>query len=94
VAMTGYCAFAPKWRVVLKSIRTPLFLEDENSFQKSASMVLWGIEFPIEPLRPIFEKSSHLREKGVHDQVNSNLLAVRSGFRRHLSSKFELYKYN
>ena len=31
----------------------------------------------------------------IHDQVNSNLLAVRSGFRRHLSSKFELYNsYN
>jgi hypothetical protein len=41
-----------------------LFLVDENFFQKSASMVLWGIRFPIVPWRPIFEKSSHLRENG------------------------------
>ena len=27
-------------------------------------MVLWGIEFPVEPWRPIFENSSHLWEKG------------------------------
>jgi hypothetical protein len=27
-------------------------------------MVLGGIRFPIVPWRPIFEKSSHLREKG------------------------------
>jgi hypothetical protein len=38
----------------------PLFLEDENIFQKLASMVPWGIEFHIEPWRPIFEKCSHL----------------------------------
>ena len=47
-----------------KKSAPPLFLEDENFFQKSASMVLWGIEFPREPWGPIFEKSSHLREKG------------------------------
>jgi hypothetical protein len=27
-------------------------------------MVQWGIRFPIVQWRPIFEKSSHLREKG------------------------------
>jgi hypothetical protein len=27
-------------------------------------MVQWGIRVPIVPWRPIFEKSSHLREKG------------------------------
>ena len=41
-----------------------LFLEDENIFQKSASVVLSRIQFWIVPRRPIFEKSSHLREKG------------------------------
>ena len=46
-----------------KSAR-PLFLEDENFFQKSASMVLRGISIELEPWSPIFEKSSHPREKG------------------------------
>jgi hypothetical protein len=47
-----------------KASAPPLFLEDANFFQKSASMVPWGIGFLIEHWRPIFEKSSHLREKG------------------------------
>ena len=42
----------------------PLFLEDENFFQKSVTLVRWGIEFPTVPTWPIFEKSSQLREKG------------------------------
>ena len=42
-----------------------LFLEDENFFQKSATLVRWGIRFPTVPTWPIFDKSSHLREKGV-----------------------------
>jgi hypothetical protein len=42
----------------------PLFLGDENIFQKSAPLVPWGIEFPMKPTEPIFEKCSHLREKG------------------------------
>jgi hypothetical protein len=42
----------------------PLFLEDENIFQKSARVVLCGIAIELEPREPIFEKSSHLREKG------------------------------
>jgi hypothetical protein len=41
-----------------------LFLVDENFLQKSASVVPWGIEFPMEPWRPIFEKCSHPQEKG------------------------------
>ena len=47
-----------------KKSAPPLFLEDENIFQKSASAVPRGIEFPLVPRRPIFEKCSHLREKG------------------------------
>ena len=47
-----------------KKSATPLFLEDENLFQKSASMVPCGIEFHMEPWRPIFLKCFHLREKG------------------------------
>jgi hypothetical protein len=47
-----------------KKHQHPLFLEDENIFQKSATMVLLGIELPMEPSWPIFEKSYHLREKG------------------------------
>ena len=41
-----------------------LFLEDENIFQKSASVVVGGIAVELQPRRPIFEKCSHLREKG------------------------------
>jgi hypothetical protein len=41
------------------------FLEDENIFQKSASVVVGGIAKELQPRRPIFEKCSHLREKGV-----------------------------
>ena len=49
-----------------KKSAPPLFLEDENFFQKSAPLVLciWGIKFPLEPTEPSFEKCSHLREKG------------------------------
>jgi len=32
--------------------------------QKSASVVQWGIAVEFVPRRPIFEKCSHLREKG------------------------------
>jgi hypothetical protein len=41
-----------------------LFLEDENIFQNSASMVVGGIAVESQPWRPVFEKCSHLREKG------------------------------
>ena len=50
-----------------KASAPPLFLEDENIFQKSATtptLVPRGIEFPVVPTEPIFEKCSHLREKG------------------------------
>jgi hypothetical protein len=36
----------------------------KDATQKSASMVLSGIVIELEPWRPIFEKCSHLREKG------------------------------
>jgi hypothetical protein len=39
------------------------FLEDENIFQKSASVVLSRIQFWIVPRRPIFKNFSHPREK-------------------------------
>jgi hypothetical protein len=47
-----------------KKSAPPLFLGDENFFQKSATLVQSKIEFWIVPTWPIFEKSSHLREKG------------------------------
>jgi hypothetical protein len=40
------------------------FLEDENIFQKSAPLVECGIAIEFQLTEPIFEKSSHLREKG------------------------------
>ena len=39
-----------------------LFFKDAS--QKSASVVLGGFAVELEPRRPIFEKCSHLREKG------------------------------
>ena len=47
-----------------KKSAPPLFLANENFFQKSARVVRWGIRFPTVLREPIFEKSSHLREKG------------------------------
>jgi hypothetical protein len=41
-----------------------LFLEEENIFQKSARVVRCGIPIEFVPREPIFEKCSHLREKG------------------------------
>jgi hypothetical protein len=41
-----------------------LFLEDENIFQKSAPLVALLRQFRVQPTEPIFEKCSHLREKG------------------------------
>jgi hypothetical protein len=46
-----------------KKSAPPLFLEDDNIFQKSASVVVGGIAVELQPRRPIFEKCSHLREK-------------------------------
>jgi hypothetical protein len=36
----------------------------KDATQKSASMVVSGIKLELQPWSPIFEKSSHLREKG------------------------------
>jgi hypothetical protein len=47
-----------------KKTAPPLFLEEENIFQKSARVVLILLQFRIEPREPSFEKCSHLREKG------------------------------
>ena len=37
----------------------------KDATQKSATMVVSGIEIELQPSWPIFEKCSHLREKGV-----------------------------
>ena len=42
----------------------PLFLDDEDIFQKSARVVALLLQFLVQPREPIFEKSSHLPEKG------------------------------
>jgi hypothetical protein len=44
----------------------PLFLED-NIFQKSARVVGGGTVTELKPRERIFEKCSHLREKGGAD---------------------------
>ena len=59
-----YCAFANKWRVILKSISNPPFSRRWEHFQKSASVVALLPQFLVQPRRPIFEKCSHLRKKG------------------------------
>ena len=52
----AYCAFAPKWGVVLKSISTPPFSRRWEHFQKSARVVECGIAIELQPREPIFEK--------------------------------------
>jgi hypothetical protein len=47
-----------------KKSAPPLFLEDENIFQKSAPLVALLSRFLVQPTEPIFEKCSYLREKG------------------------------
>ena len=58
-----FCPYNPPYKPG-KKISTPLFLEDENIFQKSAPLVALLLRFLVQPTEPIFEKSSHLREKG------------------------------
>ena len=43
-------------------LKKKLFFKDAT--QKSASVVASGIELELQPRRPIFEKYSHLRDKG------------------------------
>jgi hypothetical protein len=45
-----------------KNSAPPLFHEDENIFQKSATLVVIILQFRLQPTWPIFEKCSHLRE--------------------------------
>jgi hypothetical protein len=47
-----------------KKSAPPLFLEDENIFQKSASMVASGIAIELQPWSPIFEKVLIFERKG------------------------------
>jgi hypothetical protein len=50
-----------------KSSAPPLFLEDENFFQKSASMVVSGTAKELQSWSPIFEKkfSSSRKRRGA-----------------------------
>jgi hypothetical protein len=57
-----FCPYNPPYKPGKKSAPT-LFLEDEDIFQKSASVVVGGIALELQPRRPIFEKC-YLREKG------------------------------
>jgi hypothetical protein len=47
-----------------KASAPPIFLEDEDIFQKSAREVPIIYQFRVVPREPIFEKCSHLREIG------------------------------
>ena len=58
-----FCASTHNTKPGKKSAR-PLFLEDENIFQKSARVVLFRIVVELQPRDTIFGKCSHLREKG------------------------------
>jgi hypothetical protein len=42
-----------------------IFLEDENIFQKLATLVVILSQFRLQPTWPIFEKCSHLQKGGV-----------------------------
>jgi hypothetical protein len=58
-----FCPYNPQYKPG-KKISTALFLKDENIFQKSARMVRFRIALEYVPREQIFEKCSHLREKG------------------------------
>ena len=47
-----------------KASAPPLFLEDENFFQKSARVVLGVIAVELEPREPIFENVLIFEKKG------------------------------
>jgi hypothetical protein len=47
-----------------KKSAPPLLLEDENIFQKSASVVVGGIAVELQPRRPIFENCFIFEKKG------------------------------
>jgi hypothetical protein len=56
-----------------------LVLKDENIFQKSASMVRCGIPIETVPWSPIFEKCSHLREKGGAGAFENDFSFINKG---------------
>ena len=58
--------------------KNPLFLGDENIFQKSARVVPHGIAIEIIPRKPIFKKRSQLREKGGGADAFENKPSFRS----------------
>ena len=56
----GRCAYCMGQHILLMgvlSVRTPLFLEDESFFQKSARVVVLAItlKLRLQPRQPIFE---------------------------------------
>jgi hypothetical protein len=59
-----------------KASAPPLFLEDENIFQKSARVVAILLQFRVQPGEPIFEKCSHPRERGGAAMVQEAPLKI------------------
>ena len=53
--MQGYCTGQPIPHEPKFWSAPPLFLEDEDIFQKSAPLVQILLQFPIVPTEPIFE---------------------------------------
>ena len=53
----AYCMGQHMLLVGVLSVRTPLFLEDENFFQKSARVVVLAnrLKLRLQPRQPIFE---------------------------------------
>jgi hypothetical protein len=71
-----------------KNQHPPFFSQSGEQFSKiglRGSMAAWVIVFPMEPRWPIFEKCSHLREKG------GVLMLLKTT--RHLRAKAQYYIY-
>jgi hypothetical protein len=51
--------FLSKFSTMLPPPGPPADMEDEIFFQKSATLVVSGIEIELQPTWPIFEKCSH-----------------------------------
>jgi hypothetical protein len=67
-----FCPYNPPYKPG-GEISTPLFLEDENIFQKSASVGERGIAVEVQPRRPIFGKMfSSSRKRGSADAFEND----------------------
>ena len=62
----------------------------KDATQKSATLVVSGIDIELQPTWPNFEKCSHLREKGG---VLTKIWHIRNRLSRTVYTKFSIYRW-